>query len=286
MLRWFERFGASARRPRKVVYTCLFGDYERFNDFEYERSPDVDFVLFTDDPEIGSRHWKTIVMPRGMLDAARTAREIKTQPHRFLPDYDWSLFIDNNVRLKVSPRDIFEKYLADSASPHVCFRHYRRECVYDEAEAVKHRQLDDPARVDAQMKFYRALGYPPKNGLPKNTFMLRRHHEGVLPKIMEAWFQQILLWSRRDQLSLNPTFWFFGFSPAYLPLRFADFELLEWPFRDSVRIPPDFIEADYVSAHPEAAGSARRHYLYEWAPRHLEQATGRDQRGHDHIDLP
>src|SRR6185369_12298605 len=109
MFRWLQRFGAFARRPRKVVYTCLFGDYERFNDFEYEPSSDIDFVLFTDDAEIVSQHWKTIVMPRGMLDAGRAVREIKTQPHRFLADYDWSLFIDNTVRLKVSPQEIFEK---------------------------------------------------------------------------------------------------------------------------------------------------------------------------------
>jgi hypothetical protein len=286
MFRWLQRFGASSRRPRKVVYTCLFGDYERFNDFEYEGSPDVDFVLFTDDAEIVSRHWKTIVMPRGMLDAGRAVREIKTQPHRFLAGYDWSLFIDNTVRLKVSPQEIFAKYLANAASPYVCFRHYRRDCVYAEAEIVKDAKLDDPARIDAQMKFYRELGYPARHGLAKNTFILRRHHEGALPKIMEAWFQQILLWSRRDQLSLNPTFWFFGFSPAYLPLKFADFEVLEWPFRDSVRIPSDFREATHVGHFPEAAGRARRHYLYEWAPRHLEQATGRSQRGHDHVELP
>ena len=286
MVRWLERFGAAARRPRKVVYTCLFGDYERFNDFEYEPSPDVDFILFTDDAQIVPRPWRTIVMPRAMLDAGRAVREIKTQPHRYLADYDWSLFVDNTVRLKLSPREIFEKYLARADSPYVCFRHYRRDCVYTEAEVVKGAQLDDPVRIDAQMNFYRELGYPARNGLAKNAFILRRHHEGVLPKIMEAWFQQILVWSRRDQLSLNPTFWFFGFSPTYLPLRFADFEILEWPFRDSVRIPPDFCEATHERLYPEATGRARRHYLYDWAPRHLEQATGRDQRSHDRIELP
>ena len=119
----------SSRLPRKVVYTCLFGDYERFNDFQYERSSDLDFVLFTDDAEIESRYWRRIVMPLGMLDAPRAVREIKTQPHRFLPEYDWSLFVDNTIRLKVPPNEIFDKYLASSASPYVCFRHYRRDCV-------------------------------------------------------------------------------------------------------------------------------------------------------------
>ena len=152
---------------------------------------------------------------------------------------------------------------------------------------VKQLNLDDPARVDAQMKFYRDLGFPAQNGLATNAFILRRHHERGLPKIMEAWFQQVLLWSRRDQLSLNPTFWFFSFCPEYLPMRFADVEILEWPFRNSVRIPKDFIEADYERLYPGSAGRARRHYLNQWAPEHLEQATGRAGRNHGQaIELP
>src|SRR6185312_12000760 len=111
MFRWFKRFGISVQRPRKVIYTCLFGDYERFNDFEYEQSSDVDFVLFTDDVDLVPRHWKKVVVPRGMLEAPRAVREIKAQPHRFLPDYDWSLFVDNTVRLKIPPGEIFERYL-------------------------------------------------------------------------------------------------------------------------------------------------------------------------------
>jgi hypothetical protein len=31
-------------RPRCVVYTCLFGQSEAFNDFVYERSGDIDFI--------------------------------------------------------------------------------------------------------------------------------------------------------------------------------------------------------------------------------------------------
>jgi hypothetical protein len=260
----------SFRRPRLAVYTCLFGGYERFNDFDYrDGSEDIDFLCFTDDPQLRPKHWRTVLMRPNLLDHSRASRMPKTQPHRFLPHHDWSLYVDNSLRLKVPPRRIFD-YLAEAPSPYVCFRHYERNCVYDEAAEVLRLGRDGPARVNAQMDAYRRLGYPPNNGLAKNAFILRRHHDPHLPEVMEAWFNQILLWSRRDQLSLNPVMWSYGFHPSYLPLQFSDYELLEWPYSGNVRLPYDFEDARYLQIHPEVTRDPRRHYLYEGVVNRLD----------------
>jgi hypothetical protein len=81
----------ASMRPRRVVYTCLFGYSEHFNDFVYERDG-IDFVCFADDPELRSNFWTINLMSRGLLDPARAATQIKALPHRFLPEYDWSLY--------------------------------------------------------------------------------------------------------------------------------------------------------------------------------------------------
>src|SRR3954463_12025496 len=96
---------------RRVVYTCLFGHSELFNDFEYERGG-IDFVCFTDDPELRSDFWRIEVLPRRALDPARAAKRIKTLPHIHLAQHDCSLYLDNSVRLKVAPKAMFEEYLA------------------------------------------------------------------------------------------------------------------------------------------------------------------------------
>src|ERR1700693_5250441 len=101
----------AAARPRHIVSTCLFGCSEHFNDFVYERD-DIDFVCFTDDPELRSEFWTINVMSRGLLDPARVAKQIKALPHRFLPEYDWSLYIDNTVHLKTPPKRLFDEFLA------------------------------------------------------------------------------------------------------------------------------------------------------------------------------
>jgi hypothetical protein len=262
------RFSSSSK-PRRVVYTCLFGFSEHFNDFAYERDDRIDYICFTDDPDLRSDFWDVRLTSCGMLDATRASKRIKALPHVFLPGYDWSLYVDNTVRLKRPPRELFELFLAPSASPFVCYRNPWRDCVYDEAEAVLSYEYDDPARVLHQMAFYRHLGYPAKAGLATATIMLRRHHDPALAAVMERWHQQVLCHSLRDQLSLNPVAWFDGFSIGYLGYDFLDFELLEWPvIKDGVRVPRDFDDARYHELNPDVTGNGRKHYLLYGAADH------------------
>ncbi len=249
---------------RRVVYTCLFGHSELFNDFKYERDG-IDFVCFTDDPELRSDFWKIELLPRKVLDPARAAKKIKALPHIYLAQYDWSLYIDNTVRLKAAPNRVFEEYLAPAQSPLVCFRHHERDCVYDEAKIVLSLGFDTPERVNTQMALYRYLGYPAKNGLAKSTLLLRRHHDPALQRVMNFWQEQIFCHSRRDQLSMLPACWFENFEPEYLPVRFEAYELLDWPvIKDNLRVPRDFDEALYLELNPDLAGinmDLRKHYL-------------------------
>jgi hypothetical protein len=252
-------------RPRRVVYTCLFGYSEHFNDFAYRRD-DIDFVCFTDDPELRSEFWSMRLVPQRDLDPARMAKRIKALPHRFLPEYEWSLYIDNTVRLKVPPAQLFDELLAPSASPFVCFRHPERDCVYQEAEEVIALAFDDPQRVREQMRAYRELGYPAHNGLAKSTFLLRRHCDPKLSPVMQRWHEEVLRHSARDQLSFNPVTWFKQFEVGYLGFAFGDYQLLEWPvLKNGIRVPRDFDDARYLAFNPDVYFDPRRHWLYHGA---------------------
>jgi hypothetical protein len=249
---------------RRVVYTCLFGHSELFNDFEYERDG-IDFICFTDDPELRSDFWKIELLPRRALDPARAAKKIKSLPHIYLAQYDWSLYIDNTVRLKAAPNRIFEEYLAPAKSPLVCFRHFERDCIYEEAKVVIALDFDRPERVNTQMALYRYLGYPANNGLAKSTLLLRQHHDPALQRVMNTWHEQVLCHSKRDQLSLLPACWFENFEPEYIPRRFDAYDLLDWPvIKDGLRVPRDFDDALYLELNPDVANLAmdpRKHYL-------------------------
>jgi hypothetical protein len=254
-------------RPRatRVVYTCLFGYFENFNNFIYERDPSIDYVCFTDMPELRSEFWRIERVSRGDLDPARAAKQHKILPHRFLQRYDASLYMDNVVRLKVPAAKIFDRYLDPSPSPFVCFRHHERECIYDEGHKVISLGLDKPEHVNAQLQEYRAMGYPAGNGLWKGGFLLRRHHDPAVAAMMETWFEQVRSHSYRDQLSLPVAAWLHRFTPGIIDLDFTNNDLVEWPCpRVPLRVPRGFDDRLYLDLNPDVRVKRvdpRKHYL-------------------------
>lgn len=258
-----ETSTSSRRSPgaRRVVYTCMFGSSEHFNDHHYD-ADDVEFICFTDDPHLTSSFWTMRLVPLGLLDPARRSKQIKALPHKFLPDHDLSLYIDNTVRLKLAPSHIFNRYLGPSDASLLCFKHAERDCVYDEAEVIIDLAYDDPDLVRRQMAIYRAMNYPERHGLVTSSFLLRRHHDAALRRVMESWHEQVLRHSMRDQLSLNPVMWSQAFSCGVMPEDFADRKLFDWPvIKHGVRVPRDFDDMRYRMINPDVTGDARRHYL-------------------------
>lgn len=248
---------------RRVVYTCLFGYSERFNDVAYEGG-DIDFICFTDDPELRSAHWEIRRVDPGLLDAPRASKRIKHLPHLYLPDYAESLYIDNVVRLKQPPSVIFDCPGDPIQSPLRCFRHPWRDCIYDEAAEVIGLGFDDPARVEAQMAHYRNLGYPAHNGLAALCMLWRRHHDEQLMALSDTWDQQVLRHSMRDQLSFTVAAWHHKFAVGYLRGDLMHNDLIEWPVLKGHRLPRDFDDVIYLQLHPDvmAAGiNPRQHYL-------------------------
>ena len=250
---------------RFAVYTCLFGYSEAFNDLVYERDENIDFICFTDMPELQSDFWRIEQVDRGGLDPARAAKQRKILAHRFLAEYTASLYIDNTVRLKMPPGEIFRRYLNQSRSPLVCFRHPWRHCVYDEAREVLELGFDKPERVNAQLSHYRELGYPQNNGLWKGAFLLRRQNDRRLVRVMETWFDLVRTYSQLDQISFPVAAWLHNFQPEFIPADFMDNDLLEYPYPPNpVRLPRAFDDELYLELNPDVRAAhmnPRQHYL-------------------------
>jgi hypothetical protein len=243
----------------------LFGYSEQFNDLKYRPDPTIDFICFTDMPELRSRSWKIQRVDRNGLDAARAAKQRKILPHRFLLNYDASLYVDNTVRLKMPPVEIFERHLDRSRSPLVCFAHPWRQCIYQEAREVISRGFDRPERVNNQMNRYRELGYPENNGLWKGAFLLRRHNDIAVISLMETWFEHVKSYSHRDQLSLPVAAWLQRVTPEIIDLDFLNNDILEYPYpAEPVRLPRGFDDELYLRLNPDVRAAnihPRRHYF-------------------------
>ena len=167
-------FKRTPTRPRRVVFTCLFGYSEPFADARYEKDGETDFICFTDDRSLKSDFWTLRYVDPSLLGPVRTAKMIKILAHRSVADYETSIYLDNTIRMVVPYWKIFEM-LRRSARPLIIFRHPGWSCVYDEAEVIKRLNYDDRTTVDAQMAHYRSLGHPENAGLVATGYQARRH---------------------------------------------------------------------------------------------------------------
>jgi hypothetical protein len=97
------------------------------------------------------------------------------------------------------------------------FLHAQRNCIDDEAEAVKAMGYERAVIVDLQMACYRARGYPPAYGLCVFSVMFRAHRDPEIRLLIEDWWRQVEVFSQRDQLSGNFVLWKRGIEYIRIP---------------------------------------------------------------------
>ena len=199
----------------KVVYTSIFGGYDNIDKFKKQNIyQNWDLKCFSEDNSLSL-----------YSDNTRNAKRFKVLPHRYLKDYEYSIFIDGNMTIVGNIDELIEKYLNDSNV--AFFSHANnvldsRNCPYDEANFIleagarnyhlnpsrgKLTYKDDPNIIEKQMKRYESEGFPKNNGLITGMVILRRHNESDCIQAMEDWWTEIKYNSKRDQLSFNYVAW-------------------------------------------------------------------------------
>lgn len=184
------------------VYTVLIGGYDALLEQPVAAASGADFLCFTDDPELHSDTWRTeVVEPYLPQDLHRSSRVYKILGHEVLRQYDVTICIDASVLLRRTPEEI----VADWLTPDVDMafaRHSFREQVLDEFDEVVRLNYDDRSRVYEQLTDY-AVAYPDVlEAAPHwGGLIVRRNTEDVA-RAMRLWYDHVLRYSRRDQLSL------------------------------------------------------------------------------------
>lgn len=99
------------KQPNICVYTTLIGNYEALNEQPIALDTDIPFICITDNPTLVSSTWKIkTVTPLLPQDPVRSQRSIKMLPHIHLPEYNYSLYIDNSVLLTHQTQTIFNDF--------------------------------------------------------------------------------------------------------------------------------------------------------------------------------
>ena len=196
-----------------VIVTANIGQFDNIREDHY-RQTNCRFVMFTDDKDAKSSLWELIQIRRKFVDPRQESRMYKWLFHKYLPDVEYSLWVDADVSIKIDINELIGKYLknADIA----IYPHRARNCIYKEAEKCIELKLDYVNVIKKQIEEYRLENYPDNNGLHESHIMLRRHTEEI-KRFNEAVWANICSGSLRDQLSLNYIAWKLGIKINNLP---------------------------------------------------------------------
>jgi hypothetical protein len=211
------------------VYTALIGDYEDLNEQIHTGGSRIPLICLTDDPSLRSDTWQIRpVRTTFEMDPIRSQRIFKLRPQHYLPEFRFSLYIDNSVLLLDKPENFIEKLPFDSG---FCLpSHSHRERVIDEFLEVAKLGWDDQSRIFEQLNHYTFECPEVLQERPYwNGIMLRDHENSVVRSMLDVWLAHVLRYSRRDQLSVNAAFRWAGLVPDVLHVDNFSSWFHNWP---------------------------------------------------------
>lgn len=188
-----------------IVYTTNLGGYDELHNAP--RDKNAEYLYYTDNE--APRRWKKIEMPTG---DRRASRFYKINSH-LLPPHDISIYIDACYIIK-KPLTELALFLGDRDI--AIAEHARDKCIYQHGTRIKQLKLDDPKKVDKQIRNYMMKGMPHSFGLPENSLIIRRNNDKI-KELNQMWWKEYQNGSQRDQLSLPYCLWKLNIKIAWLP---------------------------------------------------------------------
>lgn len=191
------------RTDQIVIYTAIFDGYDVL--MEPEGVPNgVDMICFTDDASLTSERWE-IRTVRESPSPAMANRKLKILAHRYLSDFEYSVYVDGNVHIVDDVSELVSKYLVDH--PLVVPPHPKRDCAYEEADSCVASGKADRETIRTTMSGYSNEGFPREFGLSENNVILRSHNDERVVALMNEWWDEVRRGPGRDQLSLPYVLW-------------------------------------------------------------------------------
>lgn len=207
-----------------VAYTAVFGKPDVLFEPCFE-AWGVNLFCWTDLRFKEKSMWEMVHADLGDLPPAKRNRKVKIWFPAAWGGYEYSLYLDSTVELLVDPRELIQ--FLEPGSDICVFRHPDRDCLYEEARAVKRLRKAAPRLVDLQVAAYRERGAPPHSGLWACTVILRRH-TSFMRDFCRKWWEEVKRFSHRDQISFPVVVQETGAKVSTFPGSLLDNEFLSW----------------------------------------------------------
>lgn len=183
-----------------AIYTCITGNYDFPREPLYK--PDNCDFYYIGDKNILKENtkWKYLDICKvegtnGLANAEKN-RFVKMHPELIFPDYDFSIYIDGNIKIITDPTEFIQNIPMCGIAT---FMHSTNDCAYVELQnCIRLHKVDKQSAFNYSERM-RRNNMPTHYGLAYCGFLVREHNNKICIKIMSDWWEEYLHYIKRDQ---------------------------------------------------------------------------------------
>lgn len=200
----YQPIGMSEASLRKVCYVAFWDEITvAAQEAEGRRIGENQFI----------GKWRIVIVRNLPFKDQRLNGKIpKMLSHRLFPQARYSIWVDSKSQFRRDPLGVLEALLWRSNAVLAISEHGARSSVYDEAKAVVKKNKATPEEVEVQLSQYRHDGLPEdkrfngKKALSEAS-VIAREHTPLTNLFMCLWFNEVVRFTSRDQLSFPYVLW-------------------------------------------------------------------------------
>ncbi|XP_045791379.1 probable hexosyltransferase MUCI70 [Trifolium pratense] len=200
----YQPIGMSEASLKKVCYVAFWDEITL-------KAQELVGRRVGDDGFVGK--WRIIVVQDLPFSDQRLNGKIpKMLSHRLFPQSEYSIWVDSKSQFRRDPLGVLEALLWRTNSVLAISEHGARGSVYDEAKAVVKKNKAKPEEVEVQLNQYKKDGLPEdkrfngKKALCEASVIVRKHTP-LTNLLMCVWFNEVVRFTSRDQLSFPYVLW-------------------------------------------------------------------------------
>lgn len=202
-----------------AVYTSVYGSYDKIVEPLY-KDPKCDYFIFTDQNVDANSIWKKIefeAFPREIDSNFLRNRYVKMLPHKVLPNYDYTIYIDGNLQITSEISLLFKKF--SSKTGIAMHKHPSNNGIFE--EVMYNKRLGKITKEEATLleKMYKDCNMPGDFGMYECNVICRDSSNINCITIMEKWWDEVSKGVKRDQLYFTYVLFLLGY-------KFQDIQLI------------------------------------------------------------
>ncbi|KAL7246761.1 hypothetical protein ACSBR2_001797 [Camellia fascicularis] len=200
----YQPIGMSEASLKKVCYVAFWDEITL-------QTQELEEHRINENHMIG--RWRVVVVRElPFVDQRLNGKIPKMLGHRLFPRARYSIWVDSKSQFQRDPLGVLEAFLWRTNSSLAISEHGARSSVYDEAKAVVKKNKATPEEVEVQLTHYRQDGFPEdkrfngKKALAEASVIVREHTP-LTNLLMCLWFNEVVRFTSRDQLSFPYVLW-------------------------------------------------------------------------------